>query len=64
MCSSRVPFVDGIGGLDDLRIGLFRGLELRVVVGTTGCHAGPLKRRTLVRTQRERFALRKINVIP
>ena len=63
MCSSRVPFVDGVGGLDDLSTVMFQGHALRVLVGTTGCCVGPLMRPTPVRTQRERFGLRRIKVI-
>ena len=64
MCSSLDPFVDGDGGRDALSIGLFRSLELRGLVGTTSCRAGPLKRPTLARTRSERFGFRHLKVIP
>ena len=62
MCSSAVPFVDGDGGRDALRIGLFWGLEQQGIVGTTGCRAVPLKLTTLARTLKERFILKQIKV--
>ena len=58
MCSSQDTFMDGVGGCNALRIGLFWGLELRGLVRTTGCCAGPLTRPTLEITWRERFGLR------
>ena len=56
--------MDGVGGRDALRIGLFWGPELRGLVGTTGFRAGPLTRPNLARTQRGRFVFRQLKVIP
>ena len=49
--------MNGVGGIYDIRTDLFRGLELRVLVRTTCCRAGPLKRPTHVRTRKGKVRL-------